>query len=527
MKRLYLLSVLASIVFSKLTGQTFYSVLDYGAKGDGQANETQAIQATIDKAAEKGGGIVLFPPGKYVSGSIVLKDYIVLRFETGSILQGSLDLEDYPDSLGILILNEPYVWRGPLIYAEGARYIGIEGHGIIDGRGTRENFPPFPRERKRPGLIRFKDCQFVSVKDVTMRNSACWTFHLKNCEEVVVRDIYLNSNTNRNNDGIDIDGGKRISITGCNINSEDDAIVFKSFTRESVRDIVISDCILTSTCSAIKIGTETVGTFENISISNCVIYKSRGINLFSVDGSDINNVTISNVSMRDSKAAIQLRLGQRMRPYNLAKDQQFAHAGRIRNIMISNVQAVIGEDHASTGVDNSQNFIAGIPGHPIENVTLSNVQISLYGNGTAKQARRDIPEEIRAYPKIGMFGELPAYGFYVRHVKGISLNNVKFEVMNPDYRPAIIFDEVSDMEVSDCTMEAYRSSEPVISLVNTENVIIKHNKLKGSNNTFLGVSGKKSRGIILKDNFLMNTKTTFHLAKDVKAEIVHEIGTIR
>lgn len=359
-----------------------------------------------------------------------------------------------------------------------------------------------------------------------MRNPACWTFHLLNCEDVVVRDIRLNSNANRNNDGIDVDGGKRILITGCNINSEDDAIVLKSFKRETISDIVISDCILTSTCSALKIGTETVGNFENIAISNCTIYGSRGINLFSVDGSNINNVTVSNISMRNSKSAIQIRLGARMRPYTMAKDELPVHAGKLRNVLISNIQAVIGEDVPSTGMDNSQNFISGIPGFKIENVTLSNINITLFGNGEAKQARREIPEEITAYPKSGMFGDLPAYGFYVRHVDGIKMNNVKLEALNPDYRPALVFDDVSDVDVTECTLEGYKSSEPVISLINVENANFRNNTLKGGNDNFIGISGEKSKEIILKDNFLKNIKNTCKLSKEVRKEVVTEIGTI-
>ncbi|MDR3218004.1 MAG: hypothetical protein LBU22_03345 [Dysgonamonadaceae bacterium] len=477
--KMFLFFTFMCLGFLQLNGKenisqsNIYAVREYGAKGDGQTVDTKAIQAAIDKAAAEGGGIVLFTPGEYVSGSIILKDYVVLRFENGSILLGSLTISDYPEDLGVLKIGEPYVWRGPLIYAENARYIGIEGSGIIDGRGTRDNFPPFPRENHRPGLVRFKDCRFVTVKEVTMRNPACWTFHLRNCEDVIIRDIRLNSNSNRNNDGIDVDGGKRISIIGCNINSEDDAIVLKSFEREKVCDIVIADCILASTCSAIKIGTETVGDFENISISNCVIYGSRGINLFSVDGSDINNVTITNIAMRDTKAAIQLRLGARLRPYNLPKDQQFSQPGRLRNIRIAHVHAVIAQDHASTGVDNSQNFISGVPGHNIENIDLSDISIGFYGNGTAQQAKREIPEEIKAYPKIGMFGDLPAYGFYIRHVQNIRLYNIQFQLLNPDLRSAIVFDDVDGINIADCLLQNSNATAPPISLKNVKNY---HNK---------------------------------------------------
>jgi polygalacturonase len=525
MKHLFLVIILLSVNLFQVDAHE-YSVRGYGAQGDGKTNDTKAIQAAIDQAATEGGGVVLFPPGQYVSGSIILKNYVVLRFEAGSILLGSLDIKDYPEDLGVLGIGGDYVWKGPLIYAENARYIGIEGTGIIDGRGTRESFPPFPRTNQRPGLIRFKDCQFVTVRDVTMRNSACWTFHLRNCEDVVVRDIRLDSNVNRNNDGIDVDGGKRISITGCNINSEDDAIVLKSFNRETVSDIIISDCILTSTCSAIKIGTETVGDFSNISISNCAIYGSRGINLFSVDGADINNVTISNISMRDSKSAIQLRLGARMRPYALPKDQQLTRPGRVRNIMISNVQAVIGHGQTSTGVDNSQNFISGIPDHHIENVCMSNIYISFYGNGTVKQAQREIPEEISTYPKIGMFGDLPAYGFFIRHVDGIKLHNVHLDVLNEDLRPAIVFDQVSGIDLYGCLLKGNQSGEPLIKLSNVNDVIIRDCRPDNKIRTFVGVSGKGSKGIILQNNILQKAKNMTELGKEVKSDVVKEVGTM-
>ena len=255
MRRLSIVCVLINVIFH--LSATIYPVTDFGAKGDGKALDTKAIQAAIDKASKNGGGTISFPAGQYVSGTIVLKDYIVLRLEAGSILLGSLDLIDYPADMGVIVLNEPYVWRAPFIYAENARYIGIEGPGIIDGRGFRENFPPFPRENQRPGMIRFKDCEFITIKDITMRNPACWTIHLNNCEDVMIRNIHMNSNANRNNDGIDIDDSRRVSVIGCNIDAEDDAIVLKSFTKKGCSDIIIADCILTSTCSAIKIGTET------------------------------------------------------------------------------------------------------------------------------------------------------------------------------------------------------------------------------------------------------------------------------
>ena len=491
-----------------------YSVCEFGAKGAGQTIDTKAIQAAIDKAASEGGGVVLFPPGQYVSGSIILKDYVVLRFAPGAILRGSLNIKDYPDDLGVLPITTDYIWRGPLIYAENAKYIGIEGGGIIDGQGAWENFPPLPRSNPRPGLIRFKNCKCVTVKDMTLRHPACWMFHLRDCEDVMVRNVLIDSFGNRNNDGIDIDGGKRISIIGCNLHTSDDAVALKSYERGKISDIVISDCVISSEFSAIKIGTETVGDFENISISNCVIYGSRGINLFSVDGSDVNNVTISNISMRDCISAIQLRLGGRMRPYEMPTDQHLKRPGRVRNIMISNVQA--------TGIKESQDFITGIPGYKIENVSLSNISISYYGNASRRRPLNDVPEEIKAYPKTGMFGALPSYGFYVRHVDGIRMNNIRLDFVHPDLKPAIVFDDVSDIYLSDCLFEASQS-DPLIQMNNVSNAVIHDIRFWGDAKTFAGVSGKESKDIILHNNHINGIKL-FSQGSEVQKNAVKDAG---
>lgn len=236
-----------------------YNVDDFGGIANDQLVDTKAIQEAINKCHENGGGTVYFPAGKYISGSIVLKDNVILRLEVGAVLAGSLNMEDYPKDLGKIEMIPGVFFGGPLIYAENAKYIGIEGKGIIDGRGTRENFEPMPPTNYRPGLIRFKNCQFVSIEDISLVNSARWTLHLRECEDVSVHNIYLNSNVNRNNDGIDVDGCSRVRINSCTLNAEDDAIVLKSYKQAISSDIVIADCIISSTCSAIKIGTETVG----------------------------------------------------------------------------------------------------------------------------------------------------------------------------------------------------------------------------------------------------------------------------
>ena len=513
---LFLITTLA--VHAERSNTGIYNVLNYGAKGDGKTLNTKAIQAAIDEAFKFGGGTVCLPAGKYLSGSIVLKDFVVFRLEVGSVLLGSTNIKDYPADLGLIEMIPGVFFSGPLVYAENAQHVGIEGKGTIDGRGTRENFEPLPPTTPRPGLVRFRNCRFVSLEDISLVNSARWTLHLRDCEDVSVRNIYLNSNVNRNNDGIDVDGCRRVRITGCQLNAEDDAIVLKSYKPGIVQDIVIADCILSSTCSALKIGTETVGTFENITISNCAIFGSRGIDLYTVDGADINNVTISNISMRDCKSVIQLRLGGRLTPYTIPENQRPKQAGRLRNVIISNVQA--------KNVEESQNFISGIPGHNIENVVLSDIRISYRGGGTREQALREIPEEITKYPKIGMFGDLPSYGFFIRHAEGISLRNIHLTVDERELRPAIVCDDVSNLELSGSRFSGDTEGEAVVRLTQTNRAIIKENQVDGTAKTFFRVQGN-SKNIILKENISGNVTTFLDADNSIEKDQIKELNNIK
>jgi hypothetical protein len=172
-------------------------------------------------------------------------------------------------------------------------------------------------------------------------------------------------------------------------------------------------------------------------------------------------------------------------------------------------------------VQDSQDFISGIPGRRIENVSLSDIYISYAGNGTRAQAQREIPEELKTYPKIGMFGDLPSYGFYVRHVAGIRLSNIRFDFISPDLRPALFFDDVSDVSVSGCLLEGAQA-KPLIQLNNVVGAYIHNNHAKGDVNVFVNVSGKESKDILLKDNRTGKTAKISETGKEVKGDVVKE-----
>jgi polygalacturonase len=485
----------------------FYAIDNYGAKGDAITVNTKSIQSAIDDAAAHGGGVVLFPSGKYVSGTLILKDFVILRIDAGSQLIGSTDMKDYPEQIGLIDMVPGVRFSAPLIYAENVQHAGIDGKGIIDGQGTRKNFAPLPNTNLRPGLIRFKNCRFMSLVDINLRNPARWTVHLRDSEDITIRGISINSTENRNNDGIDIDGSQRVNITGCNINTEDDAIVLKSYSGKTVNNIVVSNCILTSYCYGFKIGTETLGDINNVSVSNCVMYDSHGIALQSVDGADVSNINISNITMQNGTTVLELRLGGRLRSYpQVPKNRIPTKPGKMRNITISNIVA--------DNVEENHDYIVGIPDYPIENLVLDNISISYLGGVTKIDPHKIVPLNIDNYPKWTTFDTLPSYGFFIRDVKGISLNRIHVNFKEKDLRTGIHCENVSGLDISNSAIAGDLQGEPAIRLVNTDNVSIQNCSSINSVNSLIDVKGKSSKGITLTGNKL-NGKHLFQKDKDV------------
>ncbi len=463
-----------------------FNVCAFGAMGNGTVYDTGAVQAAIDSAFNNGGGTVYFPAGKYLLKTIVLRSNVGLYLDHGAVILGSTELNRFEPEYGAFVDSGGRRFGTSLIFAAQAHHISIRGSGTIDGQGY-EKFYPIRDGLARPAIIRFIGCRYVKIEDVRLINSAAWVQHYIACDDLTIRGITVDSYANKNNDGLDIESCQRVLITGCNISSEDDAIVLKAMSRRPCRDIVISDCIISGLKSAIKTGTESAGSFENISISNCVFYGTRGINLLSVDGGDVRNVTISNISMRDSYAVIVMRLGARLRPYQLDETERPRSPGVFKHIMIHNIQAI--------DVAESNDFICGIPGHYIEDVTLSNIRIGYKGGGTKQDSGRDIPELTDEYPKAKMFGVLPSYGFYLRHVKNIKIHDMAISYEEPDGRSALVCDDVHDLQVREFRAQSHPAAAPLLQLRNCRDVRLQSCRPIDSVAVYLNVEGSESRHI--------------------------------
>jgi polygalacturonase len=476
------------------TPATSYNVRDFKAVGDGKAKDSPAIQKAIDSASTAGGGTVLVPNGVYLCGTVQLRDNVTLHLAEGATLLGSTQAADYQD------VSVSGLERAPLalVLAHKARNVAITGRGKINGQGG--SFPHKDNAPGRPFGIKFIECQDVLIADVRVEDAAAWVIHLLSCERAVVRGVRVWSHVNYNNDGLDIDCCRDVAVSQCHFDCQDDAICLKSSVDRVCENIVISDCIASSHCNLIKMGTGSVGGFRNITITNCVLLAPRyskkvngadrgigGINLELVDGGVMDRIAISNIAMDGITLPLFIRLGSRKRKENQPPST-------LSNVVISDVVA--------TNMGPIGSSITGLPGQNVENVLLSNLQFTYEGGGTAADAQRPVPERDKAYPEGWMFGTLPAWGLYCRHVRGLKLNNVKLMLAAADARHAVVFDDVEalDIEGLDCAYSA--GAAPLVKMVRTRAVTIRGCRPVAPGGVFLKLEGKESAGIALLANDL-------------------------
>ena len=466
-----------------------------GAIGDGVAVDTPALQRAIDRVAAGGGGTVSLPPGRYVSGSLLLRTGVTLRIEPGATLLGSTAADDYYNltRAGAPLPPSAYTQAEAafpaLLLALDAHDVAVTGGGTIDGRGAAvaaavhqaqidHRLPGNPKVRPdeslRPCLINFVRCRGVRVSDVTLRDSACWVQDYSDCDGLSVDHVTVRSQAFWNNDGIDLSGCRHVRVSDCDIDSADDGICLKS-NATACEDIAIRDCRVRSWANAIKLGTASFVGFGRVSISGVRVTGSghAGLAIESVDGGVIDGVSVSDVTMTNVRAGILVKLGSRHAPGGVV--------GAIRHVTLSDVTA----DLADGDPDAGQRFhapvpkykhnrfpclISGLPGHPVEHVTLRRVGFTTPGGGTAAVAEvkldrlADIPEHAGGYPEYGMHGELPACGWFVRHAAGVTLDDVSVTCRRSDFRAAAVFDDVSDLDVAGLRVSNAGGAAPVVAL---------------------------------------------------------------
>lgn len=469
----YILTLLMFLSLVQVSWSNIYNIEDYGALGDGSTNNAKAIQSAINDAIKNGGGQVVVPPGRFVSGTIHMKSNVELVLKKGGVLLGSLNHLDY----------ESRRWTG-FIMAYQANNISISGEGTIDGRGdilgcimdslfyageldsADYNFKEKrPLAYKRPMIVLFTECTDIHVSGVILKNSASWVQNYVLCKRLIVDGITVESDSYWNNDGIDITDCQNVVIKNCAINSSDDGICLKSFWYTqgySLCDsIYIRNCRVRSSASALKLGTSSKGGFKNVVMEDIFVYDTyrSAIAIENYQNGIMENILFQNITARNTGNAIFIRRGDRESDDSLKRSRTTFKNITIRNVKVEVPFGPPDSDYKIRGPmlsyfhNTFPSSITGLPGRLVENVVIENVEIIYPGRGLKAYANmpvsdlRRVPEQVGVYPEFSMFGELPAWGFYIRHVDGLVMKNVKLKIKDSDYRPAIVCDDVKNLTV--------------------------------------------------------------------------------
>lgn len=424
-----------------------YNIVSYGAVNDTTQLSTAAVQKAIDDCSAAGGGRVVVPTGNYKIGTIILKSNVHMHLEQGATLYGSTDLKDYLPLKTDYVSLRTQTETIQLIFADKASNVVIDGFGTIDGRGRSFKKLSWNDEGiTRPHLLRFIQSSDITLRDITLKNSGCWMQHYLACDRVKIDGIKVFNRNNYNNDALDLDGCHEVVVSNMFADSDDDAITLKSTSPRLCENIRIADCVVSSHCNAIKLGTETNGGFRNINISGIVVKPSydqkekffgqwigsSAISLEIVDGGVLENVNVSDITVDGTESPIFVRLGNRARGYK--EGVPVTKVGKINGIHLNNIQI---RNAGSMGCS-----ITGIPDHEVENVWLDNITIHHTGGVTAADMAK-INESIKdekekEYPESTMWGNLPAKGFFVRHARNIKFNNIEVITEQPDVREVIV-----------------------------------------------------------------------------------------
>jgi len=462
-----------------------YSILTFGAKANDTTLNTQAIQKAIDFVSEKGGGRVIIPKGRFLSGTILLKSGVELHLKKGAVLLGSTNITHYKK------LNR---WKA-LVMADSEKNIAITGKGLLNGQGGRlamnidslfhageldssqYNFVERrPKAFIRPQIIEFNNCTMVRVNDITIKNSASWVQTYEACNQVTIDNIKVESMTFWNNDGIDIVDCRNFRLTNSHFNTSDDGICLKSFHFKMISDsIYIANCKVRSSASAVKFGTTMAGKIQNVVIRDIKVYDTyrSAIAIETMHGGIIENVLVENIRATNTGNALFMRIGKKDKDY-----LKNIRPGKLRNITIRNLKVDVPYEQPDYNYNLRgpslpffhnvfPSSITGNPGYYIENVTLENIEINYPGRGLSTYAHmplyriHEIPELISTYPEFSMFGELPAWGLYVRHVKGLTMRNIKVCIKEDDYRTAMVFDDVKKLSIQDLRVKGDTKKKPL------------------------------------------------------------------
>ncbi len=482
--------------------------------GDGAALNTHAIQSAIDACHNAGGGTVFVPPGRFLTGTLELKNGVELNLASRAVLVGSPNLADYPLAEEAFEYGEVQC----LLRARNAHKISLTGTGSIDGQGwvfpcgtegfnfEDEAMAPEGEAKPRPYLINFTRCEDVRLQDVTLQNSACYAALVIDTRRLRIDGVRIDSRKNQNTDGFHLAGCEDIFISNCQIDCGDDAFPLS----KSARNVVITNCSITTRWAAFRMGPWSTGVFENITVSNCVIYNTYGsaIKLQEVEGGVMRNISFDNLVIENTTGPISIRLGGYLGWKG--ERQESLPIGKFENVRFSNIRATVADNSyplphevvRMAGEVRSCINITAVPGYYVEGISISNCHFTFPGGGTQAEAdRRDVPEQRDHYPEYHMFGTLPSYALYLRHVRGLILEDVTFDLASPDLRPAIVCEDVQELEFANLRIAGSPGQESLLRFSGVHGAYLHGCRALTPAQEFIHQEGENSR-LLLQDNDL-------------------------
>jgi polygalacturonase len=473
--------------------EAIFNVRSYGATGDGKTIDTPAINKAIEAVAAAGGGTLVFPAGTYICFTIRLKSHVNLWLANGCTIEAAAsplpsETTGYQggtyDPAGPAQAWEAYQdyghnhWPNSLFYAEDQHDFSIEGNGLIFGKGLshgagskdiRGDYPSYVAEQAGVGnkAIALKNCRNVILRDFTVLKGGHFALLATGVDNLTLDNLLIDTDR----DGFDIDCCRNVRVSNCTVNAPwDDAICPKSsFALGYARptdNVTISNCFVSGYYELgsvvggtwkkfaddahvprngrIKCGTESNGGFRNITISNCVCEGSKGISLETSDGAFLEDIAISNITLRDTvDAPLFLRLNKRNRG-----PKQTMRKGTLSRVLISNLASY-------NSMSSTSSLISGVPDNLIENVKLSNCYFGhrglprnmKVGWGVDSKPMPDwkgitVPEIEDAYPELLRFGPTPSNGFFIRHLNNLEMSHVEIAPTAADPRPAFWLEDV-------------------------------------------------------------------------------------
>jgi hypothetical protein len=521
------------------SGARVYNIRNYGAKGDGATLDSAALQRAVDACHADGGGTVLVPSGRFLIGSTELKSNVSLHIVAGGTLLGIGDGREYPPVEAVPLEGDATMRDGnrALLYAVQASNIRIDGAGTIDGQGglffpTVHGLPgpSKPGDLRRPYHLMFYRCERIVLRDLTLVDCAYHSVRVIQSRRIHIDNIYMYNHKNVNNDGFHFISTEHVTLSNCTIYVQDDACAMFG----SSKFITITNCFFSTRWSVFRFGG---GIAEDITVSNCICKQVYGcpIKFQGNQGSRFENISFSNLLLDDVTGPIYISLGpENGRPVNpgLTPDEAvvLSRPPTARNISFSHIRGTVTTNPGQI----SDMPPASNPGRPgerfscitlnavgnavMENISFTDIHLTFGGGGDADAAgRRELPNEAGEY---FLLGAMPAYGFYARNSRGITLDNIRLEIATADLRPALILDHVQDVAIRGLQVQSDPESESVLRFINTKDVLLTATRILTPVAVFLQVEGIESNNIKVDGGDLSKAKVPLAFNDGASEKIV-------